>query len=136
MSKVHPGRQPAETAVQAPARSNVHLVTPNLEAHCERLTSGRDRDHLLLEGGVNLVSNQNGQVIRIQGERVTVNLANGSFTVEATAEVRRPMPPPVVPTTYYEVQQGQVVAPPVRFQMIRPVTPVERTPEVEPGDQE
>ncbi len=70
------------------AKRNVHLVTPNMEAHCERLTSGGNADHIVLEGDVQLTCNRNGQSIRIQGQRVVVHLADGTFTVESAPESR------------------------------------------------
>ncbi len=87
----------------------VHLVTPQLEAHCQRLSESGDRDHVLLEGNVQLTCKRNGQLIHIQGQYVRVNLAEGTFTVEAPPVARpsaqrvRVSPPPAnyfQPATY------------------------------------
>jgi hypothetical protein len=142
-----PGRpQPAPQPVAAPARpvgqQNVHLVTPHLEAHCERLTSAGSPDQIMLEGDVNLICNRNGQAIHIQGQRVLVNLSDGTFTVESLPQMRPSMPVQTLPVqrtravapaaTYPQPASyapTSHVAPPVPWQMLRPVRPIDRIPD-------
>lgn len=81
-----------EAPAQAALKHNVHLVTPQMEAHCERLTSAGNGEHIILEGDVQLTCNRNGQTIRIQGQRVIVHLSDGTFTVESASEFRAPVP--------------------------------------------
>lgn len=103
---------PGLPTVPSPARPSVHLVTPQFEAHCEKLSTTGSGENVILEGDVTLTCKRNGQTLRIQGQRVTVKLADGSFTVEGTGAVNMPavnlppMPPvyvpaPIQPTSYY-----------------------------------
>jgi hypothetical protein len=70
------------------SKRKVHLATAQFEANCERLTSVAESNQMLLEGDVDLTCQRNGQTIRIQGQRVRVNLADGTFTVEAAPETQ------------------------------------------------
>ena len=81
-----------EAPAQPALKHNVHLVTPQMEAHCQRLTSAGNGEHIILEGDVQLTCNRNGQMIRIQGQRVIVHLADGTFTVESASEFPAPVP--------------------------------------------
>lgn len=64
-----------------PATKPAHLVTPDLEAHCQRITH---RDGLvILEGNVVLLCKKHAQPIRIEAPRVVVNMKDGSFTVDS-----------------------------------------------------
>jgi hypothetical protein len=44
---------------------------------------------ILLEGDVRLVSKKNGQLIRIEAQRVMLNMNDGTFTVESGANPQR-----------------------------------------------
>jgi len=59
----------------------VHLVTPDLEAHCERMHHRGDA--IVLEGNVLLLCKKHAQPLRIEAQRVVVNMRDGSFTVES-----------------------------------------------------
>jgi hypothetical protein len=58
-----------------------HLVTPELEAHCERMV--HSGDVIVLEGDVRLVSRKHGKLVRIEAHRVIVNTASSTYTVES-----------------------------------------------------
>jgi hypothetical protein len=132
--KARTASQPA-TPLPATARHNVHLVTPHLEAHCERLTSVANADHILLEGDVHLTCNRNGQTLRIQGQRVLVHLRDGTFTVESMSDLRQPAPAQrvggLVPARTH-VQPVGHSAPPAPWEIVRPLRPVDDTPADEP----
>jgi hypothetical protein len=66
---------------------HAHLVTADLEAHCERMI--HKGDMILLEGEVRLVSRKHGQSIRIEAHRVLLNVKDGTFTVESDASPAR-----------------------------------------------
>jgi hypothetical protein len=84
-----------------PARP-ARFVTPELEAHCERMTHRGDQ--IILEGHVLLLCKKHAQPIRIEAERVVVNMKDGSFQVEST--------PQTVTTTSFGVSQTpKAVAP-------------------------
>jgi hypothetical protein len=59
----------------------VHLVTPELEAHCERMHHRGDA--IVLEGNVLFLCKKHAQPIRIEAQRVIVNMRDGSFIVES-----------------------------------------------------
>jgi hypothetical protein len=118
---------------QPVARHSVHFATPQLEAHCEKLTSAGNPDEIVLEGDVHLTCKRNGQTVRIQGQRVVVHLASGSFTVESTVGRPCPAPPtvsPMPPAAYY--QTGTYVTPPVPRKMVRPAPPTTEFQPYEP----
>lgn len=79
----------ATTAAHAPQTHHAHLVTPDLEAHSERMT--HKGDMILLEGDVRLVSRKNGQPIRIEAHRVMLNVNDGTFVVESDVRPARPV---------------------------------------------
>jgi hypothetical protein len=118
------GWQASAMPGQPVARHSVHFATPQLEAHCEKLTSAGNPDEIVLEGDVHLTCKRNGQTVRITGQRVVVHLASGSFTVQSTVG-RRCLAPqrvsPMPPATYY--QTGTYGAPPFPWEMVRPARP-------------
>ena len=59
----------------------VRLVTPDLEAVCDRMQ--HRGDVVVLEGNVLLLCKKHAQPIRIEAQRVLVNMRDGSFTVES-----------------------------------------------------
>jgi hypothetical protein len=61
-----------------------HLVTPDFDAHCQRI-SHRD-GHIVLEGNVMLLCKKHAQPIRVEGQRVILNLKDGTFTVETASQ--------------------------------------------------
>jgi hypothetical protein len=79
----------------------VHLVTPDLEAHCERMHHRGDA--IVLEGNVLLLCKKHAQPLRIEAQRVVVNMRDGSFTVES--EVRP------VSSSSFGVQRTSAVPP-------------------------
>ncbi len=60
-----------------------HLVTPELEAHCQRIN--HKDGMVILEGNVLLLCKKNAQPIRIEASRVVVNMKDGSFVVDTAA---------------------------------------------------
>jgi hypothetical protein len=114
-------------------KRKVHLATPHFEANCDRLTNGGDSNQMLLEGDVDLTCQRNGQTIRIQGQRVRVNLADGTFTVEAAPETQ---PSETgfrgVPWQQgYQLQPATYAVPMTPVQRYRQVSPLHVRPEVE-----
>lgn len=68
---------------RAPVAVNaVHLKTAQFEANCKSLTSAGSPERIILVGDVHLVCNKNGQVIRVEGQRVVLNLGDGTYAVE------------------------------------------------------
>jgi hypothetical protein len=78
----------------------VHFVTPDLDAHCERMH--HQGDMVVLEGNVLMVCKKHAQPIRIEAQRVVVNMRDGSFRVESNVQ---PMPAP----TTFGVQRTSAV---------------------------
>ena len=137
MSRPRAASQPADAPAGPNAKHNVHLVTPHLEAHCERLSSAGNPDHILLEGDVNLICRRNGQTVRIQGQRVLVHLNDGSFSVESMPESRQPAPMQrvhgIIPAGSYSQPADHAPAsqavPPIPWQRLRPVRPIDNMPD-------
>ena len=68
------------------------LVTPDFEAHCDQMVHHGDSIHLI--GNVMLLCKKHAQPLRIEGERIVLNLNDGSFVVEVAPTVPRvPMQP-------------------------------------------
>ena len=90
-----------ECMPEAPALKAAHLVTPDFEAHCVRMTQRGDT--ILLEGDVLLLSKKHAQPIRIEAQRVLLNMRDGSFTVEpaprSSVSNFGVMAPPYTPAT-------------------------------------
>jgi hypothetical protein len=98
----------------------VHLVTPDLEAHCERMHHRGDA--IVLEGNVLLLCKKHAQPIRIEAQRVIVNMRDGSFSVESDIRpassssfgVQRtstgaPMTPTDMPVRVQEMRSGSLM---------------------------
>ena len=60
------------------------LTMPNLNARCQRMSYTGNRDRVLLEGDVHILSEKNGEVTRIDAPRISVDLIHGTFTVESS----------------------------------------------------
>ena len=58
-----------------------HFVTPELDVHCERIIHVGDQ--VILEGNVLLLCKKHAQPIRIEAQRVAINMKDGSFTVDS-----------------------------------------------------
>lgn len=111
---------PGARAVVGLPTSNVlarpaQFVTPELEAHCQRITH-RD-GQVILEGNVMLVSKKHVQPMRIEAQRVIINMRDGSFTVDSNVmapvgvmrtavELPAPtiLPAPVAPVQYRVIE--------------------------------
>jgi hypothetical protein len=91
----------------------INLMTPQYELHCDRLCCVNAPDRLVLEGNVRVTYRKNGQQYRIEGERVLMNLKDGTFTVDtnshgatwqrqpgAATELRQSIHIMPVPTSY------------------------------------
>jgi len=110
------------------AKHKVHLVTPQMEAYCERITNDADTGYILLEGDVELTYQRDGQTTRIQAQRI--RWSERTFTAESMPEPARsetrvrvfsPQGAHVQPATYS--------APVVPWQMYRPVPPTPYIPD-------
>jgi len=76
--------EPSQAIYQVVAKGDaVYLNTPNLEAKCQRMTYVGNRDKVILEGDVRLVSKKGTDVTRIEAPRILVDLLQSTFTVEA-----------------------------------------------------
>jgi hypothetical protein len=64
------------------------LVTPDFEAHCEKMT--HKGDMIVLEGNVLLLCKKHAQPMRVEGQRVLVNMKDGSFSVESAGSMTMP----------------------------------------------
>jgi hypothetical protein len=63
-----------------PVQSNpVHLVTPDLDARCDRMH--HRGDIVVLEGNVLLLVKKHAQPIRIEAQRIHINMRDGSYSV-------------------------------------------------------
>jgi hypothetical protein len=73
----------------APAQIKpVRFATPDLDGHCERMS--HQGDTVVLEGNVVLLVKKHAQPIRIEAQRVIVNMRDGSFQVTSTASAPAP----------------------------------------------
>lgn len=107
-----PGEEAGQSAFQINATGNqVHITTPHLDAHCQRMTCLGTRDRVLLEGNVRIACRKGDQVTRIEAARVLVDLLHGTFTVE-TGTGPAPARPGAVGGTNGPGEQG--------FYQIRP----------------
>jgi hypothetical protein len=71
-----------KTKVVRVARSaTARLVTPHLDAQCERMSCVGSPERIVLEGDVRLTYKKDGQNLRIEAERVVVDVKEGTFTV-------------------------------------------------------
>jgi hypothetical protein len=114
---------PTSGTVAMPA----HLVTPDLEAHCQRITH---RDGLvILEGNVMLLCKKHAQPIRIEAPRVVVNMKDGSFSVDSHAA-------PASTTSFGVMRTSNVVMPapamPAQSMPVSPYTIERRVIEIVP----
>ncbi len=73
----------APATINARSAKHVHFATPDLEAHCERITHRGDL--VVLEGDVKLHCKKHGQRVCIEAQRVTLNMKDGTFTVDSDA---------------------------------------------------
>lgn len=106
--------------VATPAK-HVHFASPDLEAHCERMT--HRGDVVVLEGDVKLHCRKHGQSIRIDAQRVTVNMKDGTFTVESDTTSARMMLPPMMETRHMQwlpAYPGMPMMPPPPFPPFNP----------------
>jgi hypothetical protein len=93
----------------------VHFVTPELEAHCEHMHHRGDM--VILEGSVLLVCKKHAMPIRIEAQRVIVNMRDGSYTVESGAPI----------STSFGIQRTGAVMPPTVAPVPRSSEPAPRT---------
>src|SRR5262249_24072495 len=74
----------------------VRLSGRDLAAICKRLSTSIDPDQVILGGDVEILSTQEGAVVRIEAPRVNVNLRDGTFRVDSvptSSNHRRPDSP-------------------------------------------
>ena len=83
-----PGQMPQPVMQVAHPVRPAKLVTPDLEAHCEKMT--HKGDMIVLEGNVLLLCKKHAQPMRIEAQRVTVNMKDGSFSVEGAGSMTMP----------------------------------------------
>jgi lipopolysaccharide export system protein LptA len=79
------------------------LVTPDLEAHCEKMT--HKGDMIVLEGNVLLLCKKHAQPMRVEAQRVLVNMKDGSFSVESAGSMTMPA------ATSFGVMRSSLVEP-------------------------
>lgn len=85
------GTAPIVMSCPAPVVKPVKLETPDFEAHCDQMIHRGDTIQLV--GHVLLLCKKHAQPLRIEGERIVLNLNDGSFVVEAgPALPRLPVP--------------------------------------------
>jgi hypothetical protein len=70
------------------------LVTPDFEAHCDQMIHRGDTIQLV--GNVMLLCKKHAQPIRVEGQRIVINLNDGSFVVETGPVLPRPSTPAAV----------------------------------------
>jgi hypothetical protein len=63
--------------------------TPDLEVHCEKMTHRGDM--VVFEGDVMLLSKKHAQPIRVNAQRVILNLKDGSYAVESARQISLPV---------------------------------------------
>jgi hypothetical protein len=97
----------------APALKHAHLVTPDLEAHCTRMTHRGDT--IILEGDVILLNKKHAQPIRIEAQRAVINMKDGTITVDGPGSnsnfgvTRTSAVMPVVERVQVEERRVQVI---------------------------
>jgi hypothetical protein len=69
------------------------LVTPDFEAHCDHMIQRGDTIQLV--GNVMLLCKKYAQPLRIEGQRILLNLNDGSFVVETGPALPRPVAPAI-----------------------------------------
>jgi hypothetical protein len=69
------------------------LVTPDFEAHCDHMIQRGDTIQLV--GNVLLLCKKYAQPLRVEGQRILLNLNDGSFVVEAGPALPR-LPAPAI----------------------------------------
>jgi hypothetical protein len=73
---------PAGDLIQVSVRGErIHIVSPYLEASCDRMTGLGGQDRMLLEGDVCVLSRKEGCFPKVVSERVVVCLQDGSYEV-------------------------------------------------------
>jgi hypothetical protein len=105
------------TAVHSPLP---RFETPDLEVHCEKMTHRGDM--VIFEGSVMLLSKKHAQPIRVNAQRVMLNLKDGSYSVESAGRMAIPVssfgvlrtsaPESMPPTCPTESAAGVVIAVP------------------------
>ena len=113
-TRVVVGLPTSTAAVKQPA----HFVTPELEAHCQRITH-RD-GQVILEGNVMMVCKKHAQPMRVEAQRVIVNMRDGSFTVDSANAVT-----PMTPVTGVLRTSGEMPINPFNIAMPTQAAPVQ-----------
>jgi hypothetical protein len=108
----HPMQMAPGTVVSLPTTAPIkiaRLVTPDFEAHCEKMT--HKGDTIVLEGNVMFLSKKHANPLRVEAHRIVVNMKDGSFMVDSEV---RPMPTVGhlrLPLTEEMLQRIQIVMP-------------------------
>jgi hypothetical protein len=98
--------------VMQPARVQpVHFATPDLDARCERIQ--QRGDVIVLEGNVLLLVKKHAQPVRIEAQRVIVNMRDGSFSVVSDDR-------PATTTSYRVIQSTGGEMPNMRYEIQLP----------------
>lgn len=84
--------------------NRLHFSTQGMEATCVRMNMGRN-NQMILEGDVQLQTSRGGRMVRIQAQRVVVNMQDGSFSVEAAQMISPAQPVPRLVPIEYRVPQ-------------------------------
>ncbi|MFO0865514.1 MAG: hypothetical protein U0744_12840 [Gemmataceae bacterium] len=62
---------------------HTHIVGANFDAFCRKATMLPGCPCVMMEGNVQMTTKRNGQSIRIEGQRIIVNVTDGTFTAES-----------------------------------------------------
>ena len=80
-----PKGPPAGLIAQVLIPALPRFETPDLEAHCQKITHRSDT--VILEGSVLLLVKKHAQPVRVNAERVIVNMKDGSYTIETARSI-------------------------------------------------
>jgi hypothetical protein len=81
MLPMMPACMPQNVMLPVNVGGTVKLVTPDFEVHCNHITQRGDT--IELTGNVLLLCKKNSQPVRIEAQRILLNLNNGTYTAEA-----------------------------------------------------
>lgn len=80
-------RVPGDSVRVSVQGKQIRVITPCFEANCDRMSMADSKDRLVLEGNVCVASLRNDRTAKIVGQRVVVNLRDGSLTISGAASV-------------------------------------------------
>lgn len=120
---------PGMIPMAPPVKPLPRFETPDLEAHCEKITHRGDT--VILEGNVLLLIKKHAQPVRINASRVVFNMKDGSYTVE-NAQVTTMTTTSAFGVTRTTAGPPQPLPAPVPAQRIIQIVPVPPAPSAPP----